>query len=485
MKMNCAIYVRVSTQQQAEKGYSLQTQEDACRKKAEEMGATSIKIYKDDGFSGSYLERPALDNLRDAIDNKMHDAVIVYDVDRLSRDTMLLLLITEQIEQSGAKLLFVNSQYDNTPEGKLFYEIKGSFAKYEKMRIQDRFARGRRGKLRRGLPIMDSHVYGYDFVDGQYVINEKEADVVRMIFDYYINHVGGQKNIIKLLQDKGIPSPQGSTTWRASVICNLLRREQYTGNYYAQKVYRKKTGINKTTDIKRDPSEWIPMTCPAIISRETFEQAEEKRNRNRIQKIREGKYQSLLQGVAYCGVCGRKIAFKHHHEEGKNDYDFYKCNSLIKPNKPCGNRMMQAFVIDTLAWEGLKSKLRNEKLLKKYIAEHQEETKDNKKDIQKDLDALAKKRQGFMNLFSANLITLDECTEKLQALKKQEETLKAQLTTATNKIDVAGCIKDSRHKVTFEEKRDFILKHIQKVTIVRKGTKCGKDYDVDFVFYFK
>lgn len=483
--MNCAIYVRVSTQQQAEKGYSLQTQEDACRKKAEEMGATSIKIYKDDGFSGSYLERPALDNLRDAIDNKMHDAVIVYDVDRLSRDTMLLLLITEQIEQSGAKLLFVNSQYDNTPEGKLFYEIKGSFAKYEKMRIQDRFARGRRGKLRRGLPIMDSHVYGYDFVDGQYVINEKEADVVRMIFDYYINHVGGQKNIIKLLQDKGIPSPQGSTTWRASVICNLLRREQYTGNYYAQKVYRKKTGINKTTDIKRDPSEWIPMTCPAIISRETFEQAEEKRNRNRIQKIREGKYQSLLQGVAYCGVCGRKIAFKHHHEEGKNDYDFYKCNSLIKPNKPCGNRMMQAFVIDTLAWEGLKSKLRNEKLLKKYIAEHQEETKDNKKDIQKDLDALAKKRQGFMNLFSANLITLDECTEKLQALKKQEETLKAQLTTATNKIDVAGCIKDSRHKVTFEEKRDFILKHIQKVTIVRKGTKCGKDYDVDFVFYFK
>ena len=51
--MNCAIYVRVSTQQQAEHGYSLQTQEESCRKKAQELGATSVKVYKDDGYSGA------------------------------------------------------------------------------------------------------------------------------------------------------------------------------------------------------------------------------------------------------------------------------------------------------------------------------------------------------------------------------------------------------------------------------------------------
>ena len=65
--MNAGIYARVSTAQQVEHGYSLETQVEACRKKALELGATSIKTYIDDGYSGAYLERPKLDELRDAV----------------------------------------------------------------------------------------------------------------------------------------------------------------------------------------------------------------------------------------------------------------------------------------------------------------------------------------------------------------------------------------------------------------------------------
>ena len=90
--MNVAIYARVSTEQQAEKGYSISTQIEACQKKAMELGADTIKVYKDDGYSGAYLERPALDSLRDALAAGLHDTVIVYDTDRLARDTMVLLL---------------------------------------------------------------------------------------------------------------------------------------------------------------------------------------------------------------------------------------------------------------------------------------------------------------------------------------------------------------------------------------------------------
>ena len=104
--MNVAIYARVSTAAQAEKGYSLKTQVEACRQKALSMGATSIKEYVDDGYSGAYLERPALDELRDALSAKLHDTVIIYDTDRLARDTMLLLLITEEIEKT-ATLVYV------------------------------------------------------------------------------------------------------------------------------------------------------------------------------------------------------------------------------------------------------------------------------------------------------------------------------------------------------------------------------------------
>ena len=69
--MNVAIYARVSTTQQAEKGYSLETQIEACKQKALSMGSTSIKEYVDDGYSGAYLERPALDSMRDAVSANM------------------------------------------------------------------------------------------------------------------------------------------------------------------------------------------------------------------------------------------------------------------------------------------------------------------------------------------------------------------------------------------------------------------------------
>ena len=83
--MNVAIYARVSTAAQAEKGYSLETQVEACKQKALSLGAASIKEYVDDGYSGAYLERPALDSMRDAVSAKLHDCIIIYDIDRLSR----------------------------------------------------------------------------------------------------------------------------------------------------------------------------------------------------------------------------------------------------------------------------------------------------------------------------------------------------------------------------------------------------------------
>lgn len=471
--MNIAIYARVSTAAQAEKGYSLETQIEACKQKAISLGADYIKNYVDDGYSGAYLERPALDELRDALAAGLHDYVIVYDTDRLARDTMLLLLLTEEIEKK-AVLTFVNTEYSKTPEGQLFYEIKGSFAKYERIRIQDRFARGRRGKLRRGLPLMDSHIYGYDFVDGKYVINEYEASVVRMIFDYYINHVGGQLKVIKMLQAKGIPSPQGAAVWRSSLVCNILRREQYTGEYYALKVYRKKTAANKVTDIPRDRSEWIPMICPAIISKETFAAAQEKRDRNRIQKVRETKYNSLLQGVAYCGLCGRKLFFQHFYDKGK-EYYFYKCTSR-------DNRIMRADIVDAVVWEALSKLCKSEKAIKTYAAK--QKTPEAKIDASKELKRIADQRAAVLTWFSNNYITPEQATEKLEALKRQEKSLQAQ---AVKKDIDAAKIRETMKtkKLTFEEKRNAVLQICQKVFLIRTGGKYGKKYDIKIEFVFK
>ena len=188
-----AIYARVSTDRQAEQGYSIETQIAACEKYAHDLGAASIIKFIDDGYSGAYLERPRLDALRDALQAKIYDVVIVYTPDRLARRLSHQLLITEEIEKSGATLHFVNAEYKATPEGQLFYQMQGAFAEYEREKIRERTMRGMRGKLKSGKPISNHNVFGYGW-DGEtenYIINPAEAEIVRKIFDMYVSGIGG------------------------------------------------------------------------------------------------------------------------------------------------------------------------------------------------------------------------------------------------------------------------------------------------------
>lgn len=477
--MNVAIYARVSTQQQAEHGYSLQTQIDACTKKAKELGAVSVKNYIDDGYSGAYLERPALDNLRDAVAQKLHDVIIIYDIDRLSRDTMHLLLLTEELEKH-ARLVYVNSEYNKPPEGQLFFEIRGSFAKYERIKIQDRFQRGKRGKLRKGLPISDHHVFGYSWENGNYIINPKQAEIVREIFDRYINTVGGVQKLVEWLHNRGIPSPQGKEKWSSNAVCRLLHQKMYMGEYYSYKTYHKKVSASKFAQIKRDSSEWIPMACPAIVDKETFKKAEAKLHRNKTQKIHETDHIALFAGVLYCADCGRKMLPVWN---SKNTYRFYQCFSAIKKT-PCKNHVVGVDVLDTLVWRELERVCKNETMLKKYVAQNQPKQKDETDAIKKELDAIESKRQAIMNWFSANLISADESTTKLQALKKQEQTLTERLQTKKQDIPTTEIVKDARKKITQEEKRNFILQHIKKVEVLRKDFVNRYDVDLEITIIF-
>lgn len=481
--MNIAVYARVSTAQQAEHGYSLETQIEACRKKAVEMGAVTIKEYIDDGYSGAYLERPALDSLRDAVAQKLHDAVIIYDIDRLSRDTMHLLLLTEEMEKN-TKLIYVNSEYNRTPEGQLFFEIRGSFAKYERIKIQDRFQRGKRGKLRKGLPISDHGVYGYDWDGTNYVINPQQAEIVRQIFGRYIHLPGGYRTIIDWLEKQGIPSPKGLPRWSDYGMQQIIHRQMYTGEYYAYTTYNKKVSASHFERIPRDSSEWIPMSCPAIISKETFQQAQNKINRNKTQRIREVKKKALLSGVLYCASCGRKLQACCDARR-ETPYEFYQCYAVTQKDTSCQNHSVSAEVVDTMVWAIIEKVCKNETMLKKYLAQNQPTQKDDSSAIQKELDGIEAKRNAIMAWFSANLITAEESTAKLTALKKQEQSLQEKLQTKKTDIPTDQIVKDAKKKITHEQKRQFILQHIDKVILLRKDFADYRDIDIEVKIIFR
>ncbi|WP_312340085.1 recombinase family protein, partial [Anaerospora hongkongensis] len=123
--MNTAIYVRVSTDQQAEKGYSIDTQLEACRKYALELGATNIEEFIDDGYSGAFIDRPALTSLREKLKKRQFDVVIAYAPDRLARKTIHLLIISEEMEKAGALRKFASVNFESTSEGELMYKFQG------------------------------------------------------------------------------------------------------------------------------------------------------------------------------------------------------------------------------------------------------------------------------------------------------------------------------------------------------------------------
>ena len=492
--MNVAIYARVSTDVQAEHGYSLGAQVEDCTQKAKEMGATMIKEYVDDGYSGAYLERPALSEMREAVRQKLFQAVICYDVDRLSRNLSHQLLITDDIENSGATLVFVKSDYKNTAEGKLFYAVKGAFAGYEREKIKERTARGRLAMLRQGKAIQDSHVYGYDFdkENHAYIVNPFEASVLRKMFDLYLNGHGGVGAVAQWLNERldEYPPPRGNA-WGRSVVRDMLRREMYTGKYYSNRIYHMSVGLKGEKRIERPREEWVEMHCPAIITEEQHKEAVQLLKTNRKRDYHKNRHPYLLQGIAYCGVCGRRLSIRQ--SKGVSRYVCY-INGDVENKHPskCGFRSAICAAVDEAFWEILQAICKSPTTLKKYIQQSQptKVVKDNTAKREAKLEKIKSERKAIMAWFSSQLITQEEATEKLEALKKAENKLLQEnipIAPRSPQMDYqAVCEAVSVCAKNAHTRHALVRKLVEKVVFMRTDNRSGvQHYKLDMQIFFR
>lgn len=221
--MYTAIYTRVSTGTQAAEGTSLDTQYDICLKKAMQLNIPieEIVLYREEGVTGEELDRPSLDKLRDDVrDNKVCRLIITHP-DRLSRDLYSKVTICRELETRDVELIFNDVEYKNTPEGQLFFNLMSSIAQYELSQIRSRTVRGRKRAVEDLGKIMPMRVppYGYDLVDQKLVINQVEANFVKMIYKWYVHESKSLKQIGELLYSLGaIPKRAESKNWSASSI---------------------------------------------------------------------------------------------------------------------------------------------------------------------------------------------------------------------------------------------------------------------------
>jgi site-specific DNA recombinase len=188
--MKPAIYARVSTLKQ-ELEQTIESQLELLREyvKNESLELDEKHVYVDEGYSGTKLERPGLDALRDAAADGEFQKVIIYSPDRLARRYAYQVIVIEELNKCGCEVVFLQKPITDDPEENLLIQMQGIIAEYERTKILERTRRGRLFKARHGNFLnWSSPPYGYRYQPtsggqpGYAVVHEEEAELVKQIF---------------------------------------------------------------------------------------------------------------------------------------------------------------------------------------------------------------------------------------------------------------------------------------------------------------
>lgn len=407
--MRAAIYVRVSTGQQVE-GTSLDRQEELCRNKAKELGYSpdQIDLFREEGFSGEDISiRPVMSNLRKLTSERVYSHVICYHPDRFSRDMTDKLIVCREFEKHGVDLAFSDTEYANSPEGKLFFNIMSSIAEYEHGLIKKRTIGGRIGRVKEHKEVMPMRVppFGYDWKDKQLIINEEEAKYVRMVYQWYVYDKLTLREIGKRLFNYGVqPKRKESNVWNANSIGRIITSEIYNGRYYynrrkTQKVRGEvtKNGNPKKTYEFRDKDEWLLVEVPMIIDDDLWNLAQKQRAKNK-KNGGNVKHKYLLKSLLICKNCGRRWDGTFYSgkptkkRKEKKIYLMYRCPNKNPKNYDddkfcnCKNNTIRADILENFIWDQvIVNIIKNPAKMNKQLAQS---SKNNKDDVQDKINLL-------------------------------------------------------------------------------------------------
>ncbi|GIO35766.1 resolvase-like protein [Paenibacillus antibioticophila] len=308
---------------------------------------SNIRIYPEGARSGEDIDtRIELPKLREDVANGSISHVICTHPDRFSRDLTDKLIACREFEKNGAKLVFTDTEYENSPEGKLFFNIMSAIAEYELALIKKRTVRGRLAKVRDQKKIMPMRVapFGYDKDEnGQLVINDTERQYVLMIYEWYVLERLTLRQIGERLYGKVMPKRGESKNWNATSISRILTSEIYIGKYYynrraSQKVRGELTkgGNPKKKYSMREEKDWLMVEIDPIVDIEMWKLAQKQRVQNDTNKhVGNTKYEYLLKSLLKCGHCGRRFdattySGSHNRDTGETTkIRHYRCPNTV------------------------------------------------------------------------------------------------------------------------------------------------------------
>lgn len=445
-------YVRVSTENQLE-NYSIDEQIQRITAYCQAKGWNLIKIYTDGGFSGGNINRPALQQMLEAIHKNKIDAVVVYKLDRLSRSQKdTLTLIEDEFLKNNVDFVSINENFDtSTPFGRAMIGILSVFAQLEKDQITERFMMGRIGRGKAGyFHGGGNSPLGYDYKDGELIINEYQAIQVKEVYELFL--AGKSINFIsRQMADKY------KTKWSASKVRIIL-----SNSLYISKV---KFGG------KEYPGKHKPIIEEKVFhsANELLHSSEREAKKNTAQKT-PFRASTLLSGLVFCGQCGARYSGNH---------GYYRCYSRSKSSKKyivdpnCKNDNWPIEMLDNAVISSI-NKLLDDQVMFQSILKSSEK-KDNSANltaIQKRLKEIDNQTERLIELYQVGGIPMENLTQRISKLKNEQEILSKQLSnddSATDKkqafIENLNLFKTSFHDSSLESQRLMVSTIVSKITI--------------------
>lgn len=389
-----ALYIRVSTDAQAEEGYSIQAQIERLEAYCKAMGWTNYELYIDGGFSGSNLNRPEIKRLISNSEKGKIKSVIVYKLDRLSRSQKdTLFLIEDVFMPNNVDFVSLNESIDtSTPYGRAMIGILSAFAQLERENIFMRTRMGMLERIKKGYWMGGGKIpfgYSYDKNLGIIVPNE-DAEKVRKMYDLYIQGYSAGK-IAEMLEIKYEKLVTQTLTRRSNLGIITYKGEEYPGQHQA------------------------------IVSEETFNLAMMKLKERSSVRISNCKTY-LLSGLVYCGHCGAKMRYMKWGKRTKLIcYSTMKSKQYLVKDENCPAERVDAEDIENLVIAdlfnisaNLDDKLKNESEM--FI--------DPVSEIEGRIEQIKAKLKKLYNLYAEGdddllLQTIAENNKKLKKLEKE------------------------------------------------------------------
>lgn len=413
--------------------------------------------------------------------------VIVHKLDRFSRDKYDSVKYKQRLKMKGISVISVTEKLDNSPESVILESVIEGMAQYYSANLAREVAKGQRENALKALHNGGDAPLGYDVAfDKTYLINEEEAQAVKIIFDMYVNGYS-YGNIIDKLNNLGYKTKRGNKFGKNS-LHGILSNEKYTGVYVFNKTQRKGVNGKRNGHKQKSEEEIIKVEggMPKIIDKEVFLQAQEMmQKRKKAPGSHKATTLYLLTGIIRCGECGHAMQGNKRKDKYGNDYISYRCGCR-KQKRDCKNKEIKRDYLEEFILTELEKHILNDEailVLSKELNERLKAKSNNNQEmlnnLRSKLEKVNKEIENILNAIMSGIVNsmLKDKLDELEQVKLNLELQINELSIESNGVESLDITEDQIRSM-FSKFKEFVL--------TRNLPECKKfisDYIKEVVVY--